>query len=246
MWEESITFLKSLWTAGENPESFTGKYFSVPGRMVLPRPIQDPHPPMWMAVTSPPSYAIAGEYGLGVLAFGMAIDKDAMGRRLGEWKAALESNSDQHAVINPSAAIFMMCYCAPTAAEARAICEGSFVDYLDHSIDTFIRWGDKKELPPGYEWYAKAAKSAAHISGKQKFDYLLDNGMILVGTPDQIIETIEGFQGIGATQMLSAMQLGTISHENVIKSIELFGREVIPHFNGSQAEASLEASVLSR
>ncbi len=52
--------------------------------------------------------------------------------------------------------------------------------------------------------------------------------MILVGSPETIVERIRGFQEAGATQMLVAMQLGDIPHEETIKSIELFGREVIP------------------
>jgi alkanesulfonate monooxygenase SsuD/methylene tetrahydromethanopterin reductase-like flavin-dependent oxidoreductase (luciferase family) len=93
-----------------------------------------------------------------------------------------------------------------------------------------VRWGDKKELPPGYEWYAKAARSAARQSGREKFDHLMENKMILVGTPDQISETIQGFKEAGATQILTAMTLGHISDKDVRKSIELFGREVIPNF----------------
>lgn len=244
MWEESLGFLKSLWTSGESPQAFQGKYFSAPGRMVLPRPIQAPHPPLWMAVTSPASYTVAGENGLGVLAFGMAIDKDAMGRRLKEWRAALDANREKHATVNENAAVFLMCYCAPTEREAREICEKSFVEYLDHSIDTFIRWGEKRELPPGYEWYAKAAKSAAHQSGKEKFNYLHENKMILVGTPDQLVETIEGFREVGATQILVAMQLGNIPHQQVMRSIELVGQEVIPRVN-SATVSSIAAQAAS-
>jgi alkanesulfonate monooxygenase SsuD/methylene tetrahydromethanopterin reductase-like flavin-dependent oxidoreductase (luciferase family) len=230
MWEESIEFLQKVWSAGENPISHDGKYFSMPPRKIFPRPVQKPHPPMWMAATSPGSYVVAGENGLGVLAFGMAIDKDAMSRRLAEWRAALDANASKHQTINPNAAVFMMCFCAPTDEEARAICEESFVEYLDHTIDTFVRWGDKKELPAGYEWYAKAAQSAQKQSGREKFNYLLDNGMILVGSPERICKTIQGFVEAGATQILTAMELGTIPHEAVLSSIELFGREVIPNF----------------
>ena len=169
MWEESMTFLQQLWGGGgDEPIEFEGKYFSVPPRKVFPRPVQRPHPPMWMAATSPGSYTVAGEYGLGVLAFGMAIDKDAMGRRLAEWRSAMDTSTRYIPAKNPQAAVFMMAFCAETDAEARRICEQSFVEYLDHTIDTFIRWGEKKELPPGYEWYADAAKKASARSGTRE------------------------------------------------------------------------------
>jgi alkanesulfonate monooxygenase SsuD/methylene tetrahydromethanopterin reductase-like flavin-dependent oxidoreductase (luciferase family) len=228
MWEESMEFLQKLWAAGDEPIEFDGKYISMPLRHVLPHPVQKPHPPLWMAATSPPSYTLAGDYGLGVLAFGMAIDKDAMGRRLSEWRAALDAST--RPVKNEQAAVFMMSFCAKTEKEARKLCEDSFVEYLDHTIDTFLRWGEKKELPPGYEWYAQAAKHTEGKSGKMKFDYLMENGMILVGSPDQLCETVQGFKDAGATQMISAMQLGTIAHDDVLDSIRLFGKEVVPNF----------------
>ena len=93
MWAESVELLQHLWTSGEEEVSFEGKYVNLPGRKVFPRPVQKPHPPMWVAATSPASYTLAGEYGMGVLAFGMAIDKDAMGRRLAEWRAAMAATT---------------------------------------------------------------------------------------------------------------------------------------------------------
>jgi alkanesulfonate monooxygenase SsuD/methylene tetrahydromethanopterin reductase-like flavin-dependent oxidoreductase (luciferase family) len=185
---------------------------------------------MWVAATSPPSYALAGDYGLDVLAFGMAIDRDAMGRRIAEWRHAMETTTRTISAKNEQFALFMMCYCARTEKEAREMCEEAFVRYLDASVEQFIRWADTGELPPGYEWYAAAAELATQQSGKMKFDYLMENNMLLVGTPKQITSTIKSFEEVGVTQMLVATQLGRIPHQAVLESIRLFGDEVIPNF----------------
>jgi alkanesulfonate monooxygenase SsuD/methylene tetrahydromethanopterin reductase-like flavin-dependent oxidoreductase (luciferase family) len=235
MWAESVDFLRQLWTSGEAEVEFHGKYLELPPRKVFPRPVQRPHPPMWMAATSPMSYTLAGDYGLGVLAFGMAVDKDAMGRRLAEWRAAMAASTRPLAMKNEQAAVFMMCFVAESEAAARKICQEPFMRYLDATVDSFLRWGEKRELPPGYEWYATALKKGAVRSGAAKFDYLLENGMILVGTPETIVERIRGFADAGATQMLVAMQLWDIPHEQTMRSIELFGREVIPAFRPQPA-----------
>lgn len=230
MWEESITFLQKLWQAGDEPVEWDGKYFSLPPRKVFPRPIQDPHPPLWMAATSPQSYAVAGDFGLGVLGFGMATKKDALARRLAEWRSALEACDRPIAKKNEQAAVMLMTFCARSKDQARKICEDAFVDFLDHSIDVFVRWGDKKELPPGYEWYAEAARRAPRQSGKEKFDYLLENGMVLVGTPDDIAQNVEDYREAGATQIITLTQLGHIAQSDALDSIRLFGKEVIPQF----------------
>lgn len=229
MWAEAVELIQKLWTSGEEPVEYEGKYLHLPPRKVFPRPVQKPHPPMWMAATSPASYALAGEYGLGVLAFGMAVDKDAMGRRLLEWREAMSTTARGVSMKNEQAAVFMMCFCAPTDAEAVEICEEAFVAYLDTTVEHFLRWGEKRELPPGYEWYAEASRHVSDVSGKMKFRHLMDNGMLLVGSPKTITETIRGFRDVGATQMLIAMQLGNIPHNRVLESIRLFGDEVIPN-----------------
>src|SRR3989304_4865527 len=51
MWEEAVRMIPKMWTQ----ETFTweGDYFVVPPRKYPPKPIQKPHPPMWMARTQP-------------------------------------------------------------------------------------------------------------------------------------------------------------------------------------------------
>ncbi len=68
MWEEAIQMIPKMWT--QDTFSWEGDYFSVPPRNVIPRPVQKPHPPMWMACTQPESFRLAGSKGLGALSFG--------------------------------------------------------------------------------------------------------------------------------------------------------------------------------
>src|SRR2546422_5852532 len=68
MWEEAVRMIPKMWT--NETFSWEGDYFVVPPRQVLPKPIQKPHPPLWMACTQPDSFRIAGSKGLGALSFG--------------------------------------------------------------------------------------------------------------------------------------------------------------------------------
>jgi alkanesulfonate monooxygenase SsuD/methylene tetrahydromethanopterin reductase-like flavin-dependent oxidoreductase (luciferase family) len=230
MWAESLEYLQLLWRNRDEPTAFDGTFVKVPPRKVFPRPIQEPHPPMWLASTSPTSYELAGEYGLGVLAFGMGTSAADMAKRIARWRNAMDTSPRDIASKNPNAGVFMMAFCARTDAEARRLCKDAFVNYLDVTINVFLRWGEHRELPPGYEWYAAALKHVDLISERMKLDYLMDNKMVLVGSPDTICQTISDFANAGATQMVTAMQLGAIPHDDVLDSIRLFGTEVIPHF----------------
>ena len=77
MLEEVLPEIVKMWT--ENPyPGFEGKYFSMPERPVVPKPVQDPHPPIWMACTQPSSFDLAADLGIGVLAFGVGAPGDVV------------------------------------------------------------------------------------------------------------------------------------------------------------------------
>ena len=65
MWQESLEMIPRMWT--EDPFEHAGRFVTVPPRSILPKPLQKPHPPIWMAATSPQSWEIAGRNGIGIL-----------------------------------------------------------------------------------------------------------------------------------------------------------------------------------
>jgi alkanesulfonate monooxygenase SsuD/methylene tetrahydromethanopterin reductase-like flavin-dependent oxidoreductase (luciferase family) len=64
-WDEYVRVLPKMWS--DEPFSYEGLSFSMPERNVLPKPLQDPHPPLWVTVTSPGTELDAAERGLGCL-----------------------------------------------------------------------------------------------------------------------------------------------------------------------------------
>jgi len=52
--------------------SWDGKFWQVPPREVLPKPFQNPHPPIWVAAMQPSTYGLAAEKGIGVMALGVS------------------------------------------------------------------------------------------------------------------------------------------------------------------------------
>src|SRR5438445_4734785 len=64
-WDEFVRVIPKMWT--QERFSWEGRAFSMPERAVLPKPIQRPHPPMWVAVTTPGTETDAADRGLGSL-----------------------------------------------------------------------------------------------------------------------------------------------------------------------------------
>src|SRR5690242_929747 len=69
IWEEALDMLPAMWMS--DAFEWKGKYFEFPPRNVIPKPIQDPHPPLWLATISPPSFELAASKGLGALCFAL-------------------------------------------------------------------------------------------------------------------------------------------------------------------------------
>ncbi|MCH8850392.1 MAG: LLM class flavin-dependent oxidoreductase, partial [Chloroflexi bacterium] len=66
-WDEAIRMIPKMWTQDEF--SWDSERMKIPTRNVVPKPLQKPHPPMWMAGTQPSSAVLAAERGLGFLHF---------------------------------------------------------------------------------------------------------------------------------------------------------------------------------
>jgi alkanesulfonate monooxygenase SsuD/methylene tetrahydromethanopterin reductase-like flavin-dependent oxidoreductase (luciferase family) len=72
MMDEAMEIIPQLMVTERFP-GYQGKYFTIgPNRNILPKPIQKPHPPLWMACSSPESFQIAADAGVGVLCFHIA------------------------------------------------------------------------------------------------------------------------------------------------------------------------------
>ena len=63
MWEEAISIIPRMWT--EQVFSHDGVYYHIPPREVIPKPVQQPHPPIWVACTQMDTFRLAGERGIG-------------------------------------------------------------------------------------------------------------------------------------------------------------------------------------
>src|SRR5579871_2992164 len=64
-WAEVIEIVPRMWA--EDVFSYKGRFFDIPPTQIIPKPVQDPHPPMFAACTKPDSAADVGRLGLGAL-----------------------------------------------------------------------------------------------------------------------------------------------------------------------------------
>ncbi len=227
LWEEALEVVVGAWT--EDVFSWDGKHFKIPPRRVHPKPLQKPHPPLWMATSSPAGHELAGQKGLGLLSFTIGVPPNELAFRIELYRKALQKATPVGKFANGRAAAFTMVHCAETNEEARRNAEASVLWYFRRSIElisSLAEWQEGREL--GSYGYTKMLKDL-NLEGFS-FDILDDLDAIIVGDPDKCIEKAKRYQEAGCDQLLCLMQPYDIPADKVMRSIELFGQHVIPAF----------------
>jgi alkanesulfonate monooxygenase SsuD/methylene tetrahydromethanopterin reductase-like flavin-dependent oxidoreductase (luciferase family) len=227
-WQESLEMILKCWE--DETFSWSSPNHVVPPRDVVPKPRQDPHPPIWMACTGPDSHRVAGELGLGLLSFTVMVPIDEVTRRIGIYREGLSNcTSPVGKFVNDRVACFSVGYCGETDEEAKEAAGASVEWYVKNMVAKavgFAQWLDGSEIP-SYE-YVKiiAGFDPQYID----FDFLNSNDLCIVGDPDTCIKKLKKYEEIGIDLLLLNFQGYGIPLDKVSKSIERFGKEVIPAF----------------
>jgi alkanesulfonate monooxygenase SsuD/methylene tetrahydromethanopterin reductase-like flavin-dependent oxidoreductase (luciferase family) len=231
MWEEALDVVVGAWT--NDVFEWSGRYFKVPPRCVHPKPLQRPHPPLWVASTSPDSHAMAGRKGLGLLSFTIGVPPEELGGRIQLYRDGLAEAKPVGKFVNSRAATFTMVHCAETNEEARRNAAESVVWYLRKStelIGTLATWQKERQRELGTYAYAEMLRDldTSHLT----FDVLDEMGAVIVGDPARCIERVRRYRAAGCDQLLCLMNPYKIPPDQVMRSVELFGEHVIPAFRG--------------
>jgi alkanesulfonate monooxygenase SsuD/methylene tetrahydromethanopterin reductase-like flavin-dependent oxidoreductase (luciferase family) len=118
---EALQMIPQMWT--QDSFKWESALIEVPERNVIPKPVQDPHPPLWQTSTSPESFRMAGELGVGVLATTLFSPLGTLASLFAEYEAGLENARPAGLFVNRQKAVFTFMHCSETrqqAIESRA------------------------------------------------------------------------------------------------------------------------------
>jgi alkanesulfonate monooxygenase SsuD/methylene tetrahydromethanopterin reductase-like flavin-dependent oxidoreductase (luciferase family) len=229
MWEEALEVIMGCWT--QETFSWEGKYFKIPPRGVVPKPLQAPHPPLWGASSSSESHELIGEKGIGLLSFSVAAPPETLVKRFGRYRDAIKRAKPVGKYVNEQIATFTQVHCAETTEEAYAEAGPRFGWYVQESLKKIAELGDWKDgTQLGSYEYAKRLLGGIDINSLD-FDYLIKNQAVIVGNPDECVAMAKRYEAVGTDLLLCLVQPYDIPHEKVMKSIELLGKHVLPEFS---------------
>ncbi len=247
MMNEALEVIPQLLSTDRFP-GYQGKYFTIgANRNVIPKPIQKPHPPMWMACSSPQSFEIAASAGLGVLSFNI-IQAQTLEERVRNYRAAIQKPAAPVvAKVNNQIATFMMTLCGENNDEAIEMSGEGMHWYMSALRGQTPYWQNifekgREEIfshIDSYKYMSKRAPEALQFGAdltdekarrEMSPKRLVERGLLCAGNPDTCINILERFEKLGIDLMLCFMEMGRVPHQRTMDSIRLFGKHVIPHF----------------
>jgi alkanesulfonate monooxygenase SsuD/methylene tetrahydromethanopterin reductase-like flavin-dependent oxidoreductase (luciferase family) len=241
IWEDAVRCLIPMF--GMGGVSYSGPHFTFPLRNVLPKPVQKPHPPLWIACSQLDTIAYAGRRGLGALGF-QFVSADAAHAWVHAYYNAITKRLEPLAdyPLNPNIALVSMFMCAETDEEARARADGA--TFFQFCLRFYSASRDRKRPAPGeldmWQEYSKWKRANPEAA-----DTALRGG--LIGSPETIRRKLRKFETSNIDQVILLNQAGQNSHEDISSSLELFAREVMPEFHASiPAHEEWKAKVLAR
>jgi len=230
---EAAEQIANMMTMSPYP-GFEGTGFSMPCRNIVPKPVQAPHPPMWMACTNRDTIKVAAANGLGALAFSFLDPEEARG-----WAEIYYGiiKSDQcvplgHSV-NANLAMVSNFSVHPDRDEAIRRGQEGF-EFFSYAVNALVA---HDVLPGRSNLFADFQKSRAasddEIIAARKAAAVNASG---IGTPDDIRQHIQAFRDAGVDQVIFMQQAGRNRHPHIVESLELFAAEVMPVFKAETAE----------
>jgi alkanesulfonate monooxygenase SsuD/methylene tetrahydromethanopterin reductase-like flavin-dependent oxidoreductase (luciferase family) len=228
-----------------------GRFVTMPPRNVVPKPVQQPHPPLWVACSRRDTIMLAAEKGLGSLTFAF-IDPEEARHWVDDYEAKIaEKCVPVGEAVNTNIACVtgMMCHADEEEALRRGLEGGNFFGYSlghyyifgDHEPGKTEVWAQYLERrgDHGYSPDVAAAVEQERLGAKLAAgDTKGLRGA--TGTPDQIRDYCRRFEDAGVDQLIFVMQAGNNKHEHICESLELFGTEVLPEFK-DRDEAQVKA-----
>ena len=216
IWEDVIGEFAKMWMQDEY-EGYSGKYWSMPPRKILPKPWGPLHPAMWYAAGNTSSYEMAARKGLGVLGFSVG-DIAALEPVLQAYKAAIIDAEPVGGFVNNNVMVTSTAFVADDTDRARRSALDSSISYLQSNVfryhDTFPH---PEQVPKWPELIPDPTPEA--------LDYMIDGGLIC-GDPDEALAQCRRWESAGADQL--SFGVGMSTQEECLATIRLMGEHVIP------------------
>ena len=226
MWKEVLEQVANMLAMDPYP-GFKGEHFSMPMRNIVPKPVQKPHPPLWVACSNRETIHLAAQLGIGALTFAFVDPEEAK-----KWVADYYETFKNECVpighaVNPNVAMVTNFSVHPDHDEAEWRGLDGF-RFFQFALGHHYAFGQHK---PGrtdiWAMYEKV-KNAMGREGMAEAGF--GNATYGIGTPDEIAAHLRRFAEANVDQTVFIQQGGKNQHEHICEALDLFASDVMPEF----------------
>jgi alkanesulfonate monooxygenase SsuD/methylene tetrahydromethanopterin reductase-like flavin-dependent oxidoreductase (luciferase family) len=251
MWEEATREIANMMV--QTPYAgFEGEFFAMPPRNVIPKPVQKPHPPLWVAASRRETTMVAARLGMGSLGFGFETPEELGERAREYYRLVREELMPIGHAINPALAVLNTFMMAETDEEAMrrsangpAFFSYSLGYYYNPAVggahqpgranvyrDFLNRSGETASLQAARGGFLSPEEIASGEPSDEiaKALYRAARSGNAIGSADTIRRTLLKYEAQNLDVMIFVAQCGDRKHEHIMESIERFGRDVLPEF----------------
>ena len=213
---EAVEIILRAWT--EDSFSFEGEHFSVPQVSVFPKPVQRPHPPLYVVAVSPERLAFASREGINAY-IGAIRTPDELGEAARSYRHGLSAAG--HDPGEKTLSVNRFIYVSDDDGRAREEFEQPFLELMHERAPDLkgalvAKYGGVEELT---------------------FERFLAD-FCICGGPDTVVRRLYEVSGATACDyLLATLNFATLDHDLCLRSMELFGAEVMPALAPAAAPA---------
>lgn len=256
MVDECMGLIPRLWT--EDMVEHRGTFVDLPPRPIHPKPLQDPHPPLYMACTRTETLLDAGARGIGALVLGFGGPEQVAEKNAVYREAFATRDLDHQVGRRPTEHLAALCPAVvlEDGVEARRLGlrgQRFFLESISH-------WSSdgKVPLPDPSTWNDDVATTAgdgtaiieASIGSEKVSIDFADPALAMLnpnhgyGTAADCIGYVGRLIEAGADEILFLCQMGTVPQDAQLETIRIIGEQVIPYFREGDGRAMIEAGSL--
>jgi alkanesulfonate monooxygenase SsuD/methylene tetrahydromethanopterin reductase-like flavin-dependent oxidoreductase (luciferase family) len=255
---ETLRMIPQMW----DREVFEWKSdrITIPPRRIVPKPLQRPHPPLWVTSATPDGFEGAGRLGVGVLATVMLQPVEQLEVLFDAYRRGQQDADPVVSSINDQRAIFAFYHCAETrqqaidsrASEATLWFMNAQPQLFGVPRDGWIEtvrdrtplWGNVgNRMAPG-ESHSGGDLEDPHpivrlmnrqwagmeIDPVEAFEALEPVDSVIIGDVATCLAKLERYAEAGVDRLMCLMQMGNISQQSVMRSLRVTGEHIIPKF----------------
>ena len=225
VWEDAVRctlpmFYNHAW-------EYDGAFYKFPKRAVIPKPMQKPHPPLWVACSQLDTIKYSAHRGMGALCFKF-VDLDSSKAWVNAYYNTFIHNQEKLCDYqsNPNLAVVGGFMCAKTDEEAWQKADGW--TFFQFALQLYSKEGPFE--PGTVNFWDRYQEWKQTPAGQKR------SGSELIGSPETIIERLEELEAAHVDQVILLNQAGKNTHKDICESLELFAKEVMPAFHSRQKQ----------